>query len=186
MNISHPIVKEFSEKTGAILAALKQELGGVRANRPTPALLENVRVEAYGQTMTVQQVASISIVPPRELALQVWDKSVIAAVAKALETASLGLSISVDGAVIRAFLPELSEERRQELIRHVRKQTEHYRIQVRGARDEANKRVAAARESGEAGEDQAFALKEAVQRETEARNGEIEAVFEAKVREIER
>lgn len=185
MNLLNPVLKDFSVRAAGIVSALKQELSGIRASRPTPALVSHIRIEAYGQPMTIQQVASISTVPPRELALQVWDKGAVPSVVKALETAAIGLSVTVDGNTIRAFLPELSAERRDELIRHVKKQTEQYRIQMRHARDEANKRVAAARDEGDLGEDQAFSLKESVQRETETRNGEIEAALESKVREIE-
>lgn len=179
--MQHPIIEEFSKHLDFVLCDLKQELSGVRANRPTTALLENIPIVYYGQTMPMKRVASISVVPPREIVVQVWDKEAITPIVKAIEASSLGLTPQIDGVLIRVRLPELSQERREELVRHVKKVTEQFRIQVRHFRDEANKKVQKFFED----EDQRFRSKEEVQKKTDAMNRDIEAALEAKIKEIQ-
>ncbi len=176
--------EEFKEHISRIVQTFKKEIAGVRQNRPTPALLEDLRVNYYDQQLTIKQLGSLSIQPPREIDIHVWEKGALAAILKAIEASNLGLSANSEGNVIRVFLPELSKERRGELIRHVKKLAEECRIQMRHFRDEENKKVQKALDSHEIAEDQKFKLKKEIQEETDKVNEEIEKILENKIKEI--
>ena len=174
------IVGNFKKKIEHIFSSLKEEFGKIRTNRPVTGLVENIKLEYYGQTVPIKQVGSISVQPPRDIVIQVWDKGAIQGVVKAIENASLGVSASAEEASVRVHLPELSGERREELIKHVKRILEDHRIQVRHVRDEANKEA-----QKESDEDEKFRLKEAIQEETEKINKEMEELLEKKTKEIQ-
>lgn len=178
-------IEQLKIKLSEVKDALKKELAGFRANRPTAALVEDIKVVCYDQSMTIKQIGSISIVPPREIQIQVWDKTVVNDVVKAIEANGAGLSPQSDGNLIRVYLPELSQERRQELAKKVGQVTEQFRIQVRHWRDEANKEAQAAFDRKEIGEDQKFRNKEMIQKEIDKANADIESILNIKIREIE-
>lgn len=157
------------------------ELKAVRSNRPSVGMVEDVRVEAYGQTMEVKQLGSLSIRPPREIEVNVWDHSVIGAVAKAIENAKMGFSVAVDGTTVRVTLPPLTDERRAELTKMVRKMTEEARIAVRGERDEAIKEL---KLQAGISEDQVFKSKAQIQKVVDAANEKIETALESKLQEL--
>lgn len=177
-------VEQFQIKTRAIEESLKTELSAVRTNRPTTALFDSLKVNYYDQLTPLRQLATVSVSPPREIIIQVWDKGAVSGVAKAIETSGLGLTANADGNIIRVFLPELSSERREELIKFVKSVVEKHRIQLRHARDEANKAIQKLLDEKEIGEDQKFTLKEAIQKETDCSNEMMEKKLDAKVREI--
>ncbi len=177
-------ISDFKTKLAAVLSDFKKELGGVRTNRPTPAILENIRVEYYGQKLPLNQVASIAVEPPRDIVVSVWDASAIPEVVKGIESGSLGLSAAPQGNIIRVHLPELSAERRAELTKLVGRIAEAHRIKVRHLRDEANKETEKLFKSGDLNEDMKFKSKEKIQEETEKTNKEIEAAINGKVEEI--
>lgn len=114
----------------------KRELSTIRTGKATPNLLDTVRVEAYGQSMPVNQLGSVSVPEPRLITVTVWDKGVVTAVEKAIRDADLGLNPQSQGTVIRVPLPALNEERRKDLVRVVHKLAEEGRIGVRHARTE--------------------------------------------------
>lgn len=178
------LLKEFEKKTGGILSGLKQEIVSVRTNRPNPQLLENIMVECAGQMLMIKQVGSIAVQPPRDIVITVWDKSFLAAVAKAIETSPLHLTPMTDGSVVRVRLPSLTEERRQDLIRFVRSMAEKARIKLRAERDDGNKRAVKAFDEKRLSEDQKFKAKEGIQKLMDKANGEIEAIIANKVKEI--
>ncbi len=179
------LLEDFKKHSGEVVQSFKKEIGGVRTNRPSPALVEDLRVNHYEQTMPLKQVGSVSVMPPREINIQVCDKSAVPAVVKAIETSNLGLSAQADGNLIRIHLPELSSERREELVKHVKRLTEQYRIQLRHFRDEANKKIQKSFDGREINEDQKFKLKESVQEETDKINKEIDNLLNKKIAEIE-
>lgn len=178
------ITEEFKQKSQQIIKKLKEQLASIRSNRPNSSLIEDIQVEYYGERMTIKQLASLSVTPPREINIQVWDKGAIMAIAKAIESSSLGLSVQADANTLRVHLPELSEERRNELIRYVKKETEQYKIDIRKARDEINKKIQKMHDDHEIGEDSKFKFKEEIQKETDKINSEIEKILENKIREI--
>lgn len=180
----NPIVAEFQKRSAAAVAAFKTEISGMRANRPTPALVENIMVTAYGQTMPLKHVASITVVPPREISVQAWDREAVPAIVKAIEASGLGLSPRAETTSIRMFLPELSEERRNELIKHIKKISEASRIEIRGIREDSNRAVQTAFTADELTEDDRFKLREEIQKHTDAANQAIEEAVEQKITEI--
>ncbi len=177
-------IDEFKIKAKAIEESLKAELSGIRTNRPSTALFDALKVNYYDQMTPLRQLGTVSVSPPREIVIQVWDQGAVAGVAKAIETSGLGLTANTEGNVIRIFLPELSSERRAELIKFIKSVAEKHRIQVRHARDEANKEIQRQLDDKEMGEDQKFTLKEMVQKETDRTNDGIEKALDAKVKEI--
>ncbi len=180
MNHMDPELKRFKEELAEAILHFKSELAGVRTSRPTSRLIEDIKVEYFGQMTPVKQLGSIMIVPPYEMAVGVWDKGAASEVAKAIEAAKLGLSVSVDGSTVRLHLPMLSADRREELLKLAKAMAEKERIRVRGLRDDANKRVKA---SG-ANDDVQFSLKEGIQELTDGANKEIDALLAAKGEEI--
>lgn len=182
--MAHPLTDEFKTKSGEALQAFKKEVSGIRANRPTTALVENLKVECYGQQMAMNAVGNISIQLPRTVQIQVWDASIVTNVVKAIETSTLHLTANVDGNNIRINLPELSAERREELNKHVKRIAEDHRITIRHLRDEANKRIQRALDDNEIHEDQKFKLKEEIQKQTDAINSDLEKTLEGKIKEI--
>lgn len=178
------IIEEFKKKSLHTIDILKNELKGIRAGRPSSALVEDIKVDNYGQFTPLKHISSITVRPPREINIQVWDKELVKPVVSAIESSDLGLSVSADGNTIRVFLPELSKERREELIKHIKSVIEEYRIRVRKEREEYNKKVDDMFDKKEIDEDEKFRLKKEIQEETEKINGEIEEVFERKKREI--
>lgn len=180
----HPILSNFEQRAKASVAAFKEEISGVRANRPTPALVENLPVTCYGQTMPMKHVASISVIPPREISVQAWDKEAVPAIIKAIEAANLGLSPRAEATSVRMFLPELSTERRDELSKHIKKLAEAARINIRGIREDANREIQTAFGEKELTEDDRFKFREEIQKHTDAANEGIDSLVEQKVAEI--
>ncbi|MEK7542831.1 MAG: ribosome recycling factor [Patescibacteria group bacterium] len=177
-------LEEFLKHLDAVVADFKRELSGIRANRPTTALLENISVVYYGQTMPMKHVASILVSPPRDIVVQAWDKEAIPSILKAIESSSLGFNPQADGLSVHVSVPELSTERREELAKHVKKVSEQFRIQIRHFRDEANKKIQKLFDNSEINEDQKFKLKEDIQKKTDLANGSVESALEAKIKEI--
>lgn len=176
---------EFKKQFEKVLQDLKKELSGVRTNRPSAALVEDLRVEYYNQTMPLKAVATVSILPPRGIQIQAWDKAAVPAIVKAIETSALNLTANQDGNVLRINLPELSSERREELIKYVKKMAEEHRIQLRHLRDEANKTIQKAFDASEMNEDQKFKSKEDIQKMIDKINQDIEASLALKIKEIQ-
>jgi ribosome recycling factor len=125
---------ELKRRMQGALQALKHELGGLRTGRASASLVDHVQVEAYGSHMPLNQVASISVPEPRLISIQVWDRSQVHAVEKAIAASSLGLTPSTEGQIIRLRIPELNQERRKELVKVAHKYAEAARVAVRHVR----------------------------------------------------
>jgi ribosome recycling factor len=125
---------ELKRRMQGALAVLKQELGGLRTGRASASLLEPVQVEAYGTRMPLNQLATVSVPESRMISVQVWDRSMVHAVEKAIIAANLGLNPSTEGQVLRLRIPELNEERRRELVKVAHKYAETARVAVRHVR----------------------------------------------------
>lgn len=175
---------DFEKRANLILENLKKELSGLRGGQPTPKLVEDLKADYFGQLVPIKQLGSISVAPPREIDIKVWDKNAVAAVVKAIENSGLGLTANTAGNLIRLNLPPLSEERRQEIIKLAKKTAEEFRIQLRHFRDECNKQINKKESGGEIDEDQKFKLKAEVQKITDKITGDIEKSLENKVKEI--
>jgi ribosome recycling factor len=127
-------INELKRRMQGAVQVLKQELGGLRTGRASASLLDPIHVEAYGQNMPLNQLATVSVPEARLLAVQVWDKSMVHAVEKAIMAANLGLNPSSEGQLIRLRIPELNEERRKELVKVAHKYAEAARVAVRHVR----------------------------------------------------
>lgn len=174
-----PNIKFLEQKLGDLLIKFKEELAGIRTNRPTPKLVEDIKVDYFGQMMTVKQLGSISINPPREIIISIWDRNAVTSVAKAIEGAHMGLSIAIDGGAVRINLPPLTDERRKELIKLVHNLTEKQRIAVRLIRDEVRKKIKANPD-----EDAVKFYDKKTQEVVDKTNKSIEEILKAKEKEI--
>lgn len=178
-------LRDFEGELKTQAEKLKEDLKMIRSNRPSVELVEGIRVNIYDQQMTIRELGSITLQPPRDVVISVWDKNAAGAVSKAIEDAKIGLSVSHDGNNIRASLPILTDERRAELSKLIKKTTEEARIQVRTRRDEAMKKVKAAKDEKAISEDQEFKMKEKLQKTVEDVNAQIEKLLESKLKEIQ-
>jgi ribosome recycling factor len=164
--------------------AMRREFSGVRTGKASPALLDIVRVDAYGSKMPVNQVATVSVPEPRMLVVQPWDKGLLSAVEKAIRSAELGLNPASDGNVIRVPIPALNEERRKEMVKLLHRIAEEGRIAVRHARQEANKQIKTLEHDHEMGADDARREMEEVQKMTDEYIAKIDHLLETKEEEV--
>lgn len=176
-------LKSFEQKLQSITSTFKSELQSLHGNRPSPKMVEDIKVEYYGQVMTVKQLGSISVVPPREIDISVWDAKAAGVVSKAIED-SLKVSASSSGNLIRVNLPQLTDERKKELEKVVRRTAEEMRIRIRGLRDEVNKEIKKMEEDKKLSEDAAFKKREEVQKLVDKNNKDLENLLDAKIKEI--
>ncbi|MCL5017404.1 MAG: ribosome recycling factor [Patescibacteria group bacterium] len=178
------IVKNLEIKLKSLLEFIKNEFQTIRGSRPSPRMIEDIKVEYFGQMTPIKALGSISIVPPREINVSLWDGSMVSAVAKAIEESSLKVTANVDGNTIRMNLPSLTEERRKELEKIIKKITEETKIRIRGSRDEANREIKRMEDEKKFSEDMAFKKKEDVQKVIDKYNGEIDKILDNKLKEI--
>lgn len=182
--MSGEILQEAEQRMQAAVEALRRDLVGVRAGRATPALLDKVRVELYGTVMPLNQVASITVPEPRLIVVQPWDQGSLADVERAILKSDLGLTPNNDGKVIRLSLPQLTQERRLELARQVKKMGEDARVAVRNARRAANDNLKAAEKDGTLSKDDAHRAMDQVQKLTDRYIEEIDAIVADKEKDI--
>jgi len=178
------IKKDFEPKLIAAVEHLKNELAGLRTNRPTPRLIDHIKVNYLDQEMTIQQLGAITIQPPRQIVITVWDKNSAGPVASAVEAGGLGVTAAAEGALVRVTLPQINDERRQELEKVARRLAEQGRITLRSRRDEANKRIEADFNAKIVTEDQKFKLKELVQKSIDHYNAQVDDFLGKKIKEI--
>ncbi|BAT60274.1 ribosome-recycling factor [Variibacter gotjawalensis] len=169
--------------TGAI-ANLRQELGGLRTGRASASLVEPVQVEAYGSMMPLNQVASVSVPEPRMLSIQVWDKSMVHAVEKAIVNSNLGLSPATEGQVIRLRLPELTQDRRKDLVKVAHKYTEAAKVAVRHVRRDGLDILKKMEKDAGLSKDDHERMADQVQKTTDQNIAEIDQLLAVKEKEI--
>ena len=169
--------------TGAI-ASLRSDLGGLRTGRASPSLVEPIGVEAYGQTLPMNQVATVTVPEPRLLSVQVWDRSMVAAVEKAIRQSDLGLNPQTEGQVIRLRIPEMNEQRRKEMVKVAHKYAEESRVAVRHVRRDGLDTLKRLEKDGHMSEDDSKREAAEVQKATDAAIAEVDGVLSAKEKEI--
>ena len=162
---------------------LKSELGKLRIGRATPAMVEDLEIECYDQTMSLKQLANISV-QPRLIIVQPWDKKVLENIEKGISKSSLGLTPTVDGEVVRINLPPLTEEKRKELIKILNEKTEEAKISIRHKREEAWKEIQEKEKEGEIREDDKFRGKDELQKVVDEYNKKVEEMKKQKESEI--
>lgn len=184
MTISEQIVKDLEIALAGITTKLKQDFGQIRGNRPSPDMIQDIRLNLYDQQLTIRELGSLTILPPRTIQITVWDPGAIGAIMKAIDDAHIGLSTNNDGNTIRATLSTLGDERRDEMTKLVKKISEASRIQIRARREDAIKRLKDSENKKEITEDDAFKGKEKIQKTVDKANGEVEAMGEGKLAEL--
>lgn len=177
-------VKDAQERMEKSIGALKKDLASVRAGRATPSLLDKVLVDYYGSTVPVSQLANISAPEARLLVIQPWDKGSLHEIERAIMKSDLGLSPSNDGIVIRLSLPQLTEQRRLELAKMIRKLAEEGRVAVRNVRRDVNEDIKKAEKAAGMPEDESRRLQERVQDVTDRSVAEIDRLLAQKEREL--
>jgi ribosome recycling factor len=182
--MADPDLDDVERRMDKALAVLKQELAGLRTGRASPHLLDMVKVHAYGADMPINQVGTVNVPEPRLITVQVWDKANIKAVDKAIREASLGLNPQIDGQLLRIPIPELTEERRKELIKIAHQYTEQARVAVRNIRRDGMEMLKKMQRDGELGEDDHKFWHDEVQKMTDAHIGKIDEITAAKEKEI--
>jgi len=172
------------EKMKKALEALRRELSTLRAGRATPALLDKITVDYYGTPTAINQVANIAIPEPRMITIQAWEKNMIAQIEKAILKSDLGLTPNSDGVIIRLNIPQLTKDRRTELVKTVNKKCEDNRVVVRNVRRDANDAVKKLEKDKSISEDEAKKAQEDMQKLTDKYIKEIDSVMSAKEKEI--
>ena len=175
---------DITRRMDGAVENLRGDLSGLRTGRASTALLDPVQVEVYGSNMPLNQVATVSVPEPRLISVQVWDKSNISNVEKAIRNAGLGINPVVDGQLIRLPLPDLTEERRKELAKLVGQYAEKAKIAVRNVRRDGNDAIKADEKAGEFGEDERKRHEADVQKLTDDKIAQIDKIAADKEAEI--
>jgi ribosome recycling factor len=177
-------LKEIERRMRGALGVLKQEFGGLRTGRASASLLDPIMVSAYGNPMPLNQLATVNVPESRLITVQVWDKSQVGAVDRAIRESDLGLNPVVEGQLLRLPIPELNEERRQELAKVAHKYAEHGRVAVRNVRRDGMEHLKRAEKDGEMSKDEHHSLTTKVQELTDKIVKEIDEALAAKEAEI--
>ncbi len=164
-----------------VIEFYKQDISSIRTGRATPALVEDLPVEAYGQKMTVKELASISTPEPRTVVIQPWDKGVLEAISSAIQKSSLGMAPIADGDLIRLNIPSLTEERRRDFIKLLKSKTEDARVKIRRVREDIHKKF---QNDATMTKDDVFDAKENLQKEVDEYNHKIEELEKKKEVEL--
>jgi ribosome recycling factor len=184
MQVKHEALDSAKAKMEKSIAALKKELSHIRAGRANPQLLEGITVDYYGTPTPINQVGNISAPEPRMIVVSVWDTKMLSEVEKAIMKSDLGINPSNDGKVIRLVVPELTQERRAELAKNVKKKGEEAKVAVRVIRRDANEAFKKSQKASEITEDDFDDLEEEVQKITDDYMKKIDAAVKEKEQEI--
>lgn len=182
--MSDEVLFEYEERMEKSVAAFRSDLMTIRTGRAAPALLDNVMVDAYGSTMPLNQMATVSAPEPRMLMIRPWDTSVIGAIEKAILKSDLGLTPNNDGRVIRLSIPALTDERRRDLARMVNKRLEECRVSIRNLRRDARKELDDLKKGKELTEDDFRVAEEDLQKLTDKYIAQSDELGEQKQAEI--
>jgi ribosome recycling factor len=175
---------ELESRMSKCVEATRSEFASVRTGRATPALLDRLHVDAYGQAVPLKQVAGVSVPDSRTLVISAWDKGVVPEIRKAIEKSDLGLTPNIDGTSIRLVIPPLNEERRKDLAKVIKKKAEEGRVAVRNVRHKAHDEIKGQLKSGDITEDDNKRMQETLQKLTDRFIKEIDALVVSKEKEI--
>lgn len=178
------VYNDAKDRMEKAVAALKRDLATLRAGRATPSLLDKVTVDYYGSALPISQLANVSVPEPRLLVIQPWDKKALNEIERAILKSDLGLTPNNDGSVIRLAIPQLTEERRKELVKISKKKAEEGRVAVRNIRRDANDELKRKEKAGEMTEDEHRKAQDDMQKLTDKYIEEVEKVLAAKEKEI--
>ncbi|MBR0507773.1 MAG: ribosome recycling factor [Clostridia bacterium] len=178
------LIDETKERMTKTLNVLKAELSSLRAGRANAQVLDRIAVDYYGTMTPINQLGNISTPEPRMLIISLWDAKMIPAVEKAIQKSDLGINPANDGKVIRLIFPELTEERRKDLVKTVRKKGEESKVAIRNVRRDLNDQIKKQKKDGEITEDDQKRLEEKGQKMTDEFIKDIDAILQAKEKEI--
>ena len=177
-------LNQYEEKMTQSLANLEEEYGAIRAGRANPRILDRIQVDYYGTPTSLQGVANISVPEARMIQIQPWDAGLIKDIEKAILASDLGLTPANDGKVIRLVFPELTEERRKELVKDVKKKGEETKVAIRNIRRDANDAVKKEAKANEISEDDQKQLEDKIQKLTDGYVKKIDQAIDAKSTEV--
>ena len=174
----------FQDKMEKTLNNLEEEYAGIRAGRANPHILDKLRVDYYGTPSPIQSVANVSVPEPRMIQIQPWEASLVKEIEKAILTSDLGINPTNDGKVVRLLFPELTEERRKDLAKEVKKKGENAKVAIRNIRREANDSFKKLAKSADVSEDEIKTLEDQAQKMTDKYIAEVDKAVEVKSKEI--
>lgn len=182
--MTNRILNDAEERMKKALESVRHELAGVRSGKASPALLDTIRVEAYGSVVSIKEVGQVSAPEARLLTVQPWDKSLVKAISRAIQQSELGLNPTDDGTLVRVPIPTLTEERRRDLAKLIAKFAEEGRVHIRQVRHDVNKDVQHQQKDGTVAEDDAKRLMADVQKLTDRYIAHVDELLKKKTAEI--
>ena len=177
-------LKKYEDKMNKTLDVLKEDFGTIRAGRANPHVLDKIKVDYYGSPTPIQQVGNVSVPEAPMIVIQPWDKSMLKAVEKAILTSELGINPTNDGSVIRLVFPELTEDRRKELSKEVKKKGDQAKVAIRNIRRDANEAFKKMEKGGEMSEDDLELATNKMQKLTDKMIEKVDQAVEVKTKEI--
>ncbi|MCX8063901.1 MAG: ribosome recycling factor [Candidatus Hydrogenedentes bacterium] len=180
----HPLLKDAENKMDKSVENLQKELSGIRTGRATPQLLDVVHVDAYGTKMKINQLGNVTVPDPHMIVIDLWDKSLIQTVEKAIMASPLGVTPSNDGRLIRIPIPPLSEERRKELTKVANKMAEEARVAIRNIRRNVLEALKKEEKDGKITEDELHKLSDDIQKLTDKHIEKVDQILKAKEKDI--
>ena len=182
--MSSPELKIYEEKMNKTVSVMTSEFASIRAGRANPAVLDKVLVDYYGTPTKIREMASVSVSEARVLVIQPYDKGSLKNIERAIQTSDIGINPANDGTVLRLTFPQLTEERRKEIVKQVSRMAEESKVAIRSIRRDANDRFKAMKKNGEATEDDVKSLETQMQKLTDKFVEEIEKLAAAKEKEV--
>ncbi len=182
--MANDVIDQVKQKMASGVDAFKRELVKIRTGRASLALLDDIKVDAYGSLMPVDQVGTMTIPESRMIVIQPWDPQMLPVIEKAILSSDLGLTPANDGKVIRLTIPQLTEERRKELVKQVKKVAEEFKVAVRNVRREANDSLKKMKKDKEISEDDMFRLQDEAQKATDIYITQIDEIAAGKEKEV--
>lgn len=177
-------IKPFEDKMKKTLDVLAEEYASIRAGRANPHLIDKLRVDYYGSPSPISAVANVSVPEARIIQIQPWESKMIKEIEKAIQASDIGINPSNDGRVIRLVFPELTEERRKELVKDIKKKGEDAKVAIRNVRRDANDAIKKLGKASEISEDVQKQIEDDINKTTEKYVGEVDKQIEAKSKEI--
>ncbi len=181
---THKILATAEERMKKALESVRHEFTGIRSGKATPALLDTIRIEAYGSIVSLKEVGAVAAPEPRLLTIQPWDKSLVKAVSRAIQQSELGLTPTDDGTLVRVPIPSLTEERRRDLAKLVAKFAEEGRVHLRQVRHDVNKDLQHQKKDGTISEDDEKRLLAEMQKLTDRYVAQVDEMMKKKTAEI--
>ncbi len=177
-------INDIEKRMKGAIDNFKHNMAGLRTGRASSALVDNLRAEVYGSMMPLNQLASVSVPEPRTISISVWDKANVSAVEKAIQTSNLGLNPNTEGTVIRLNLPQLTEERRKELVKAANTSAEQTRVAIRNVRRDGMDAAKKEEKDGKVSKDELAGISDKIQKLTDTNIASVDKIFADKEKEI--